>query len=448
MSLIVNDLILLPTIEFMTEGGAAFGPSSFDGYPLLAGFTLRRAASHPPTKEQEERMKLPPDHKDALGAGYAIALWAKFQVTKPLDPPDWESPDMTFEHYWSLGGKSAQTHYVADLPDLGVPKGLKGGFKELETLAQGVFDLPNGSKAVITLGEEPGGKFRDLSEFVGPWYQPQPGISDAKKKLYTNSGFMQFLILSAAAIAAVDPSMVVTKTEKNAKTGLDETIMQLKIWPSSNEDPGARGPDGRALCARFFPGLNGRWDTAKSTVAGRNRSFEQKVLYLTGYEGRVMVSQTASAQVQAQAPVQAPTGAQMPVQAQAAPSPAPTPSPASAPVQGPASAPAGGDPASTPGDLDSILTSLILEVLPSDPLGDGSGRYKGETLTQLGLKVAKLGNERKVFGSSPNMLEVTKAIGILVRSTPTPEDAAMAAAMGEKVAFAFNPVQSIVERVG
>lgn len=453
MSSPLDDLQLLPTLEFMTEGGGAFGPSSFDGFPIQAGFTLWRAASHPPTAEQEARMKLPPDHKDALGAGYGVALWVKFQVTKPLDPPDWENETMTFEHTWSLGSKSGQTHYVADLPDVKVPKGLTGGFQELKHLAQGVFDLPGQGKAVLTLGEEKGGKFRDLAEFRGRWYQPQPDTSDAKKKLYTNSGFMQLLLLSAPAVAAVDPSAVVTKTELNTKTGLQESIQQLKIWPNTKDDPTGKGPDGQPWGALYFVGLSGRWDTKKSTVSGKNRSFEQKVLYMTGYTGRVMVSQTASVQAPAQAQTSAQTVVQAPqqaaIQGQTVPPPTSALAPAPTSVQAPAGAP--GAPAVGTGtiDLDATLTSLILEVLPTEPLGDGSARFKGEHKAQLGLKVAQAGTARGAFGLPPvNILAVMEAFAVLLTKAPTPEDAPMLKAMGQPVAFAFNPVQQIVERVG
>jgi len=278
----------VPTQE-TSEGGSLGGPSSFRGYPLEAAYTLHRVGSHPPTPEQEQKM-LAGDY----GAHYVIALWAKFKVLDVMEPVGWEgrpeSPD-TFEHTWSLGGKSAQVFYVTDAKDdseLGKPWGLDGGFEEQAVYATGIFER-GGKRLVMSLPHEKDGKPIDLSHYRGRWYLAIPGIPEVKTRLNDKCGYVQMLHESAPVVKAVDPSMVVA-----VPTGKkDEVRDQLAVWTLTDEE-------GNPLGADFFVGLLGNWDMKKVgsfTPKGEKEEKDQKVLCLTHYEGRVgeAVAEGASA---------------------------------------------------------------------------------------------------------------------------------------------------------
>lgn len=279
----------VPTLE-TSEGGSLAGPSSFRGYPIEAAYTLYRMGSHPPTPEQEQKML-----KGEMGAHYTISLWARFKVLDVMEPVGWEgrpeSPD-TFEHTWSLGGKSAQVFYVTNAEDdsqLGKPWGLEGGFEEQAVYATGIFER-GGQKIVMSLPHEKevnGQKIPiDLSAYRGRWYLAIPGVAESKTRLNDKCGYIQMLHESAPVVKAVDPSMVVSiPTGKK-----DEMRDQLAVWTLTDGD-------GNPLGADFFIGLLGNWDMKKVgsfTPKGEKEEKDQKVLCLTHYEGRAGDAAAAS----------------------------------------------------------------------------------------------------------------------------------------------------------
>lgn len=384
----------IPTLE-TSEGGSLAGPSSFRGYPLEAAFTLHRMGSHPPTPEQEQKML-----SGDMGAHYVIALWARFKVLDVMEPVGWEgrpeSPD-TFEHTWSLGGKSAQVFYVTNAQDdseLGKPWGLDGGFEEQAVYAAGVFER-GGKRIVMSLPHEKDGKPIDLSHYRGRWYLAIPGVPETKTKLNDKCGYVNLLHESAPVVKAVDPSMVVpVPTGKK-----DEVRDQLAIWNLTDSE-------GNPLGADFFIGLLGNWDMKKVgsfTPKGEKEERDQRVLCLTHFEGRVGETVTESAS------------------AGSSKSPPSTAKKSAAATSTPAPAPANGT-----GTLEDRVRAAIVEALPASgtiPVV-GAGSLTMAVVQALNIKK---GTEAKAA------LELIKQI-----ASEAPEDEESAKSltdMGVEVAF-------------
>lgn len=300
-------LIPQPLTE-VSEGGI-FGPSSFEGYPIEAAFTLHRMSSSPPTPEQEKKML-----SGEFSAGYTLALWVRFRVTQALEPSNWDGDE--FEATWSLGKTAALNIYPCSPPDISIPCGfpaegsdIGGGkkapnpFEALAIYAKGIFEV-QGKQHILTLDGDP-------ARYRGRWYQSYKDGKPAPEPYSLNDkcGFIRMCDESAEAIKEADPSLVLTtinpKTEKVRNT--------LNIWMV--------GPDGDPYGAEFFVGLAGTWDTKsfEFEVKGKADKGSQKVLYLSNYTGRVEVSQPGTPPAQAAkgkgkgkaaAPASAPAAAQ------------------------------------------------------------------------------------------------------------------------------------------
>lgn len=431
--------------DILTEGGGAFGPTSFEGYPIDAAFTLHRMGSHPPTEEQQAKMLkslVTPGAKDAMGIAYTVSLWCKFLVTNVLEPADWDSPDSTFEHTWSLGGKSAQLWYVCDRPDLTLPKGLKGGFKHQELLATGWYETPDGKHVLWLDGD-------DLSVYRGRWFGGIPTVAETKRKLNTNSGFAKMCLESAPVVAAVDPGLVSSRTEIDEKTKEAKVVQFLDYWlpaPGEVDDDGDPVPYG----ADYFKGLAGIWDTkpvGSFTRKGEKEPAIQKVLCLTTFTGRVSVSSVVTAQTGAQGAADAKKGTS---KAGAPVGPAITEA-AVAPVATPAVAATATTAASTTSasasdsSLEARIKSAILQHLPTE-IDPTTGRHKAiPAHGDGGLELAmfKAGLAAKTFTAK----EVTGGGSALYRqilaAAPGPDDAAI---IGAPDGFVYNAAQKVVER--
>lgn len=414
-------LIPLHLGDILTEGGGgAFGPTSFEGFILDAAFTLHRMGSHPPTEEQQTKMlaSLANPNAPGLNPAYNISLWVKFQVTNVLDPADWDGE--TFEHTWSLGGKSAASWYACGLPDPTVPIGLDGGFQEQVYLAIGWYDAA-GKKQILHL------KNPDLSVYRGRWFQPLPDVPEAKRKLNTKSGYSVFCTESAAVVAAVEPGLVSSRTELDEKTKQPRVIQFLDCFLD--------GPDGEPLGADYFKGLSGIWDTKPVNTfqrKGEKEAQTQKVLCLTTFAGRVSVSQVAGQAEMKQAGAGTTNKS---TSKKATTTPASTP-----PTDAPTTAAGNGSLS-----VEDRIKSLILDLLPTER-DETSGRFKGmmaQGADGLELAVFKKGLAGGVFTQkevSGGGLVMFKKI---LTDAPDPDSAAI---VGAESGFAYNPVQKVVER--
>lgn len=330
-------LIPQPLTE-VSEGGI-FGPSSFEGYPIEAAFTLHRMSSSPPTPEQEKKML-----SGEFSAGYTLALWVKFRVTQALEPSNWDGEE--FEHTWSLGKTAALNIYPCSPPDISIPCGfpaegsdIGGGrkapnpFEALGIYAKGIFEV-QGKQHILTLDGDP-------AKYRGRWYQSYKDGKPSSDPYNLNSkcSFIKMCDESAEAIKETDPSLVLSKTD--LKT--EKVRNTLNIW--------IVGPDGDPYGAEFFVGLAGTWDTKsfEFEMKGKTDKGEQKVLYLSNYTGRVEVSKAGTP------PAQAAAGKSGKGKGKAA-----------TPASAPASAPATPDTDTTPDTLDEKLLALILKNLPTD----------------------------------------------------------------------------------
>lgn len=410
--------------DILTEGGGAFGPTSFEGYPIEAAFTLHRNGSHPPTEDQQERMILSlsePNSKKAMSIQYTVSLWVKFHVTNVLDPADWDSPDCTFEHTWSLGGKSAALWYVCDQPDVTVPRGLKGGFEHQALLATGWYEDAKGKHVLWLDGD-------DLSVYRGRWFQGLPNVPEAKRKLNSKSGFAVMCLESAPVVAAVDPSLVSSRTELDEKTKEAKVVQFLDYWLPT---PGELDSDGDPVPygARYFLGLNGIWDTKPVGTfqrKGEKEAQTQKVLCLTTFTGRVAVSSVAA-------------GAGTTSKKTTKPASTSTTQSASTVAVESAPAPA----VNGSGSLESRIKAMIVSLLPTEK-DETTGRFKGVQSTPFKLTVFKTGKEKGVWA---NDQEVSKQGLVMyeeiLKAAPSPEDAAI---IGAPDGFVFNPAQKVVER--
>lgn len=422
------NLIPLHLGDILTEGGGAFGPTSFEGFILDAAFTLHRMGSHPPTEEQQTKMlaSLANPNAPGLAIAYTVSLWVKFHVTNVLDPADWDGE--TFEHTWSLGGKSAASWYVCGLPDPTIPAGLKGGFDEQKLLAVGWYE-DNKGKHVLWLSEA------DLGAYHGRWFQPLPDVPEAKRKLNTKSGYSVLCTESAPVVAAVDPALVSSRTEMDEKTKLPKVIQFLDCFLD--------GPDGEPLGADYFKGLSGIWDTKPVGTfqrKGEKEAQTQKVLCLTTYTGRVSVSQVAGQTVAGQPEMKQAGAGTTAVTAAKTTKKAATPAtttgtPATTVVA--SSGPNGALP------LEARIKGMIYDLLPTER-DETTGRYKGVNSTQFKLTVFKTGQERGVF---PDQKEISgqgiKLYEEILQATPSPDDAAI---IGAPDGFVFNPTQKVIER--
>jgi len=248
------DFSALPSLTEYAESGS-FGPTSFRGYIVEAGYTPHRVT--------------PKEIKDETDLRYKLHLWAKFYVLEVLDAESGWDPadhDNTYEHYWSLGGKSLQ--YFFSTNDTKTPAGLSGGFPEQAMMAAGRTE--GGSP--VTWKPDEG---HDVSETRGRWFFSVPGTPENRRKIEPKSGYAIMLRESVPAVEATDPSLILTF---NNKKGEEEKTLALY----------AEGPDGYPLGAEFFVGLEGVWDTKKIAleIGEKKEAATQKVLFLTSFDGR------------------------------------------------------------------------------------------------------------------------------------------------------------------
>jgi hypothetical protein len=386
----------------MAEGSGSFGPTSFRGTIIEAGYCPHRFMSDPPKPDQNP--------------AYFAILWAKFRVDEVLDSESGWDPDdhdNVFEHTgWKLGGKSLQ--YLFATNDAETPAGISGGFEELALMAAGRTDRGE----MVT--------FTDPIEATrGRWIMAIPGVPENKTKLEPKSGYAIFLRESVPAVEAVDPSLVVSWQNKKGETEKNLNVNML-------------GEDGYPLGARFFVGLSGVWDTKTLQLDIKGGKVTQKVLYLTSFDGRVDVGEEGEMQTPAQAPSTTTTTATTTKKTgtattattknAAAQTPAQTAATSTTTETGDAS---GED---EPQDMQSKITRLILSTLPV------SGHVSEIDLAkQVGPQLTK------VFlpGELPKAVEVYKAT---VKAAPDKAGAQSMSDMGMAPMFTYDATSQRVER--
>lgn len=391
----------------MAEGSGSFGPTSFRGTIIDAGYCPHRFMSDPPKPDQNP--------------AYFMILWARFRVHEVLDTESGWDPDdhgNVFEHTgWKLGGKSLQ--YLFATNDAQTPAGISGGFEEQALMAAGRTD--RGEMVTFT---DP------IEETRGRWIMGIPGVPENKAKLEPKSGYAVFLRESVPAVEAVDPSLVVSWENKKGET-------------EKNLNVNMPGEDGYPLGARFFIGLSGVWDTKSIQLDIKGEKATQKVLYLTSFDGRVDVGEEGEMQPTQQAPAPtasagsakkaAPTDRQsqyvtpMRTAAKKAAASAPT-----AATSEPNTDTESGE--DEPQDMQSKINRLILQTLPV------SGHVSEIDLAkQVGPQLTKVFQA----GELPKAVEVYKAT---VKAAPDKTAAQSMSDMGMAPLFTYDAGSQRVER--
>lgn len=381
----------------LAEGGG-FGPTSFRGAVIGAAYGPHRFT--------------PKDgFKPDADASYFMALHLKFRVDEVLDTESGYDPDdhpEGFDYPVKLGGKSLR--YLFATNDTKTPAGISGGFEEQALLAQGRVE---GGGVV---------NFTDPIEATrGRWLCPIPGIPEGKGKIEPKSGYNQMLEASAPAIAAVDPSEVVTYKDKKGND-----VMTL---PANS--PTHLAADGLPSGALYFLGLSGVWDTKKIPLEGlkdeKGNPQIQKVLFLTSYDGREEIAVDGAAATEPAAATAAAKGAKKTTSTgtaakkSAEPEPAASPAPDDAGAVGP--------------DGDDLDSRVIREILAELPI---SGVIKQK---DLGPKVV-------MKFPAAERTEAGQAYMRLTAEAPTKEAAQGLADIGMdgETFFTFDPKTRNVER--